>query len=321
MSSFESPEFLIDPIWPVAGDVHLVGGASGSGKTTLLFQILDKWRRGEPWLDMPCHPKPFAYVTIDRTVATTAETLKRVGINPASFPMTQANIERPDYSNPNDNRTERLIKKTREEFPDAKVLVIDGFGFLCPHGKTNDYLVVGEWLQRIGRYCTTEGITIIGVVHTPKTRKGEEIVDPRQRILGSVAAGAIAGSIIMIDQVDADKEHASRKLSIFPRNSRPRFEHMEMNDKGLLVPDSVIDADNDLYLRDKILEIPTGTPLTRSMIEAFGEQVKMSRATITRKIGDLCRDGILKRGDSRGVYTRPLIEIPGETSPWEKEKE
>src|SRR5215471_18211680 len=61
-------------------EVSIIAGPSGAGKTTWALQFLHAWQKGEKFFRRPSCPKPFTYLSFDRSGNGLRRTLKRLGI-------------------------------------------------------------------------------------------------------------------------------------------------------------------------------------------------------------------------------------------------
>lgn len=223
-----SKEFIVDKIFP-RSEVHLLGGPSGAGKTTLLFQILSAWELGEDVFGYKSFPLPWAYIACDRSQEATERTLKRLNLHPSSV-CSLVNTEIP-LSLP------AILTHVQKSHTHTKVLAIDGIGRLCPEGKINDYNMVSNFLCGLNRFCRKNDVTIIGLGHTTKVKKGEEFINPRQRILGSVAWGGFSDTVVVIEPTNPeDVDDPQRTVLILPRNESSFRLDYQFDKDGKLVP-------------------------------------------------------------------------------------
>jgi RecA-family ATPase len=291
--SLPHQRFLINNVWP-AEEVHLIGGPSGSGKTRFIFQLILKWSRGEPFHKHDCHPMPFAYVSCDRSLDSVKRTLDNLSIPLDSFPM---------FSDVDDklNNLECIINKIRTLQPTTEVIFIDGFISLLPGGKINDYGVVSNWLKDLNRLCKRLHITIIGIVHTTKTKEGEAYLNPREQIIGSTAFAGFADAIIVLRPIDVEETTTKRRrLYILSRTGAAEQFDYEFNDKGEIHPVESLPPDEPgIRARSYILNLPQGSVFTYEEVVGLG---KISRAQTFRILGDLQRKGFIERV-GKGEYT------------------
>lgn len=217
----------IETLFP-ARRVHLIGGSSGSGKTTWLLQMLDNWQKGEKVFGYEVNPQPFLIISYDRGDEEFRETCARVKLDESRFPRISPSGASASKS------LLGLLTDLRVSHPAVRFFVVEGIAIKTPDGKINDYKVVGEWLNQLRAFCETNDITIVGVVHSPKTHEGEQYVDPRTRITGSGAWGAYSSSIVLVEKAaPSEPADTTRKLYFLLRNGPERMLLMDFRD-GLM---------------------------------------------------------------------------------------
>lgn len=243
MTSFPPEEWLVEQILP-AGEFHIIGGPSGGGKTTLITQVVTEWAAGRPVFGYTSHPRPFAYVSLDRGERSLHRTLRRCGIDPSTFP----------YVSPLSTTTpvvgiQSLLKDfVLPKFPDivaaSGVLIIEGITTLMPAtSKANDYSQTFKFFAWVSAFCNETGISIIGVMHSPKMRESERYLNPRQRLMHSVAIGAIAETIILSEPSFESPIKLDRIVTVLPRNAPEQEFHMRLDEHGMHQPV----VDNELH--------------------------------------------------------------------------
>ena len=298
------PDDDSDPIMPL-GKVHIIGGASGAGKTTLTFQLLKAMNEGGEFFGLPTANHPLVYVTLDRDREETTGTMKRVGLDPALVPFIEARVTLSKENIQIDDRMELLLNSVLERYPAAKIIIIDGIVMLAPHGQINNYLYMAEWLQRAREYCKVRGVTILGIAHTSKARQGEEILDPRQKILGSVAGAGFTSCMLLVDKYKPEDADIKRRLYILPRNSADQAIDAVLDDKGCIVQDTQSDEDRKWFL----MQVLQRSPRPLSMLDIMTSMAKVggSRASIYRYLKQLVASGEVER-IGRGTYAAVLVD-------------
>lgn len=218
-------DFIIDDILPTR-ELHLIGGPSGSGKTTWVFQILlPAIQIGAEVFGRASRPTSICYIACDRSDASLRRTLKRLkmGNEIPAFSITHDKMIR---------SLNAVITEARKRVPNVKLLIIDALAMLVPEGRINDYKITADFLTDASSLCEHHDITIIGLLHSPKTREGEEYANPRQRIMGTVAWGGFADTVIMIEPC---KENGSeRMVTLCSRNCGDEEHFYRFSEEGLL---------------------------------------------------------------------------------------
>lgn len=288
-------DFIIDDILP-AREVHLIGGPSGSGKTTWVFQILlPSIQIGAEVFGRQAHPTSICYVACDRSDASLRRTLKRLKMSneiPA-FSITHNKAIR---------TLNAVITEARRKIPGVKLLIIDALAVLVPEGRINDYKTVSDFLTDSSYLCEHHDITIIGLLHSPKTREGEEYSNPRQRIMGTVAWGGFADTVVMIEPC---KENGSeRMVTLCSRNNGDEEHFYRFNDEGLLevinAPDDQTADIFDLHILP-ILKPDTEYRRTEFLELAGQLGIKCSLATVKRWLQGKVKAKVFEQPD-RGLY-------------------
>lgn len=223
-------EHLIDDILP-ARELHLVAGPSGAGKTTWMIKMIDQWRQGQSIFGHASHPRPFMYLSLDRSRAGVLRIFDRLKIDHKNFhvfvPKANSNNQKLALA--------QLLKGLIQQHPDVRVFFIEGFQSRTPDGKMNDYKVVAHFLLELQQLCEEHNITIIGVAHASKAKQDEKYLNPRERVNGTVAWAAYSETIIVVEPEDPDDpENRNRRVMLLPRNAREQVFLMENKD-GTLV--------------------------------------------------------------------------------------
>ncbi len=294
----ETNEFIIAEILP-AREVHLLGGPSGAGKTTLLFQLIAEGiRNGTPVFGKETQPVSMCYAACDRSHASIKRTLKRIGVE----------NQIPYFSIHKTKHIRTLlavINEARKLVPGVRLLFIDALGVLVPEGKINDYKIVGDFLTDATTLCESMDITIIGLVHSPKSKEGERYLNPRQRVMGTVAWGGFCETVILIEPTE---EGDDRVVQVLPRNAEDTVFNYAF-DGGILKevsPDGLV---YDLLDRELMPKIKPDTPMSRLEIVELVSQlgIKCSMKSIERWLKAKVTDGILEK-IARGQYRRKHVQ-------------
>lgn len=299
--------YLINPWWPTC-EIHLLAGASGAGKTTLMFQLLEKWRLGQPVFGDPSYPCPFAYVRLDRSGQLTHESIKTAGADPSAYTCVDG---RGVHKLPAEQRVPRLLEVVGNAAPDASFIIIEAFGLMAPGGKSSGYNETAAWLVECQYMLEQNDRTILGTVHVPKQREGSAITDPRQQASGSVAWAAFSATVMWLRRLNAmTPDDTRRQLYLLPRagGGRERLIDMAMDDHGRLIECDEIDIKGDFF-DVRLAQWPHDAPLPTATVTQWAEDVKATPRTAERWITRRLREPSVVGGDmlervSRGTYRR-----------------
>jgi len=285
--------YLIEEVLP-ENELHIFAGPSGAGKTRLLFQGLQEWQQSGTFLGFKCKPFPETlYLACDRSKASVEETL-------SSFPAMRL-----DWDSIRGQGITSL-NTLKSDHPKVKFLIIDGIATLVPDGKVNEYGAVATFLCTLGKFCTANRITILGIGHSAKTKETERYSNPRQRILGSVAWAAYAETIFNLEPIKPDDPtQSARRLFIGPRNHREHIINLEMKD-GILIPvfnpiieEAITFSKNESIIYGIVSTAPE--PIERQTVVVEGEKLGLSRSTTDRCLTSLVLKRVLRR-EQYGVF-------------------
>lgn len=286
----QPPEFLIEDILP-AYEVHLLGGSSGAGKTTFLFQTIGDWQEGKPVLGHESNPRPYVYVSIDRSRTSVHRTLTRLGLQGKITRM----ICREDL--PGGCGLGAVVKTARQAYPDVEVFFIEGFQTLVGD-KGNSYTPVAALLSATTAFCAEQKITIVGICHAPKLKIEEGFQHPRELIMGSTAWGAYSDTVITME---LNEKTEIISVNIMPRNARKETHEFVFGENGVLVPVTGKVAN---LLSKVILSQAIDSYIRRAEILDWANGMGISERSAERVIADLSKQGYLTSTLTRGTYKR-----------------
>jgi hypothetical protein len=222
--------FIVDQILPKF-ETHLVGGPSHSGKTTLIFQMIEHWRTGKDVFGHQSFPLPFCYLACECASGTVRSTLKRVGIDPSTFPFVST-IEHEGVDS-----FHTALGLGRRYYPDTQVLFIDGIHRLCG-GKTNDDTNVSNFLASVNRELEDLSLTVVGIGNSTKVKGEEKFLNPRERFRGSGAWGTGTRTMIMVERSRSDElTNPKRTVMVIPSNAPDQVLGYSLDTCGLFQPD------------------------------------------------------------------------------------
>lgn len=223
---------LVDKILP-AGRVHLLGGVSDAGKTRFIIPAMVSFARGLPFLGHASHPVPWAYVSGDRVLEEAHDTISSMGIDPVTIPII------PAFGKDNKSTPSAVMAAAADLTPPPQLLVIEGFHDLVPGKDTRHD--VRTFLSNMAAYCLDShafpaGLTILGIVESPKLKPNERYRNPRQRISGVSSWGFHSSTVILIEEAAEDYsfETPGRTIWVCMKNAKRLKLAAEFNEKGQL---------------------------------------------------------------------------------------
>lgn len=296
-------EYLIADILP-AGEIHLLAGPSGAGKTTLLMQMIKDYLEGKPVFGYQTFPGQVFYVSCDRTLNEQKRVMDRTQTSWGSFEVAVLSQIVPKNTSPT---IEAILRHVKAHQPLTKLLVVDGFATLTPSGKYMDYSTVSVWLRHCQDLCQLYDITILGVVHFAKEKKGEGYSNQRERILGSAAWGGFANLVLTLSKEDPeDATSTIRNLWICPRNEAEIKMKLKMEKGGKLV--TFQDSEEDQLasiLELELKKLPIDRVFQRKDVLELNAKLDLPVAAITvdRMLKRLVVEGRLEKA-GQGKYRR-----------------
>lgn len=232
MTSVIIPPYLIDGILPTQ-EVNLLAGVSDAGKTRWLFHWILDWADGKKVLGYKTTPVPWVYVSGDRTERNAIRTLQCMGVDPDRIPLIPAF-----------GAQEKSRDKIMEEIAKrgAQFAIIEAFQSLVDapgHGHQ-----VKSFLSKMSAFTENykmfpNGLTILGVVESPKLKPNERYTDPRQRVSGVSAWGYYSQTIFLIERPDPKATDDPRRvLYVCPKQGKRYELSGAFDDQGHLSFDS-----------------------------------------------------------------------------------
>lgn len=225
---------LIDKILP-PNRVHVLGGVSDAGKTRFIIPLMLQWETGVPIFGFATNPVPWTYVAGDRSTVEVAETLDSMNIPRSAIRVLSA------FGEKRKPRYYETLMEASEMTPQPQLLVWEGFQDLCGDSKTE----VMDFLSAIASYCAPSkqfpvGLTILGIVESPKQKPYERYLNPRQRISGASAWAYHTSTVMLLEgdpATNPDLTQPERDLWICSKFIQRRKLQATFNQAGhLIVP-------------------------------------------------------------------------------------
>jgi putative DNA primase/helicase len=190
----ERPPERIDWLWPgwlARGHLHLLAGPAGTGKTTLALSMAATISVGGRWPDGAVAPAGdvVAWSGEDVYTQTISPRLTAMGADVSRVRYLEAMAHR-GRVRPLDpaGDCERMLDYLRAlDTPPALLIVDPVAAFLVGNSHRNEE--VRRSLMPLVQLAAEVGAAVIGITHLAKGTQG---ADPVERIVGSVAFGALA---------------------------------------------------------------------------------------------------------------------------------
>lgn len=220
-------DFLIQDVFPTHR-IHLVGGASNVGKTRWILPTMVAWSKGEPIMGFSSHPRPWAYVSGDRLLEEAQASIKGLRLNPSDIPII------PAFGQHNKTFLQVLAQAASMG---VEVLVWEGFGDLAPDPQRR--MQVRDFLGHASACCTDSksfpnGLTIIGIMESPKMKPYERYKNPRERISGVASWGYHTSSVIVIEPSNLNNHADPGRVLHASLKNAPSFSALGKFDSGVL---------------------------------------------------------------------------------------
>lgn len=304
--------FLVDNILSHRR-IHLLGGISSAGKTRFILPAMVKWAKGENFLGFPSHPVPWAYVSGDRKLDEALETIDDLKMNPNDVPIIPA-------FGADDKNVEGILNEASKK--GYQLLVWEGFGDFCPPPSHKHQ--VRSFLSSLSSTCDrfTNGLTILGIMESPKLKPHEMYKSPRQLISGVSSWGYHTSTVMMILHEDPDDETNSRRVLRADIKGYPRFKcegDYDYNGHVVFMPPctdperaNTSDSVESVVMLTAFLDtIKPGAVFNRVEIDLA--LPGLTKRTIERGLDSLITSGIVERV-RKGVYkkvtaTQPLERV------------
>lgn len=204
-------------------ELHLLAGASGAGKSRFKVQLGMSLTQGEPFLGLiPTRPWKVAFVSCDRGGDSFQRLLREELHLPEDiFPWFAEEAIPLESGRVGSNRPSQVLRWVKSQSPESELIILDGFSGLCP--KANDYWEVRAMERDLQKTLRALDQTALGSVHAAKLRPRDKVLNPRERVLGSVAWAAGAELVISLDSEDPEKVDCPFRVASFSSHSGPPF--------------------------------------------------------------------------------------------------
>lgn len=222
-------DYLIDKLLPTRR-VHLLAGASNVGKSRWVLPTMVDWSKGKPIMGLPSHPVPWAYVSGDRLLVEAQDTITSLGLSLGDVPII------PAFGQDNKTWLQVLLEASKMN---VQFLVWEGFGDLVPDPQRR--MQVRDFLGHISACCnqptsyTPSGMTILGIMESPKMKPYERYKNPRERVSGVASWGYHTSTVILIEAGKVENPADPSRILYASLKNAPSFTALgEFNRSGHL---------------------------------------------------------------------------------------
>ena len=295
-------EYLIDRLIPKR-EVSLIYGPPGAGKTRFFFQWARHIHTGTPIVILDQHgvehtfhveQTNVAYIAFDRSHDAIEALLHSFDLDNLIQWCSLRDIHNPEVSNDSHS-----ITRLHSRFPDCGCLLIDGMGAALT-GKSNDYRSTANYMRFCGTIAKDQDYTMLGIMHSPKAREGQDIRNPRQRAIGSTAIAGMSECMIDFDHLTPeDQDDPRRRAIIMPHDAPSITAYLKFDAEGKLIPHHEPEALTDF----DIWFISLPNEFTTKLAIDIGKQRFHSERTIQQWLEDAVDNGMIVRIE-RGKYKK-----------------
>ncbi len=228
-------DFILGPMmgagegWCPRGDPHIIAGPSGGSKTTLIMDLLQAQFKKERFLGHETFGLPYLVVMADRGIRAFRRTMKRMGIDYTQIPVERLRMVR------DAGAIWAILRKIEECNPRPAIVFVEGADMLVKDASKME--IVTAFMDGLQRIASHYHISIILSVGSPKQKVGENYVAKRDQVIGTIAWGRTAETIIVMQYLEGDDTDRRRSVSVLLRNSMAEKYKMAF-ENGRLIPDN-----------------------------------------------------------------------------------
>lgn len=223
---------LIDILLP-RHRVHVLGGVSDAGKTRFIIPAMLDFASGKPLFAHTSHPVPWAYVSGDRSLQEARDTINSMKINPDTISII------PAFGKDDKNLTQ-ILSCASQLRPRPELLIIEGFQDMPLGDRRKE---VRSFLSAANAHCQPSsefpnGLTLIGILESPKMRPNEKYANPRQRISGVSSWGFHTSTVMLLEATKDDPAYETEYRDIWfcVKNGKRTKYSLIFDEKGRLKP-------------------------------------------------------------------------------------
>jgi putative DNA primase/helicase len=204
------------PGWLAAGKLHVVAGQPGTGKTTIALAIAATLTSGGRWPDGTRYPARHDAIVWSGEDDPSDTLVPRLAVSGADLARVHfiTGAHGPDGRRPFDPaRDMPMVAERLAALRDVRVLILDPL-VSAVAGDSHHNAEVRRSLQPVVDLAGEHGVAVVGITHYGKGTTGR---DPIDRVIGSVAFGALARLVLATGKgQDGDRVLVRAKSNIGP---------------------------------------------------------------------------------------------------------
>jgi hypothetical protein len=228
-------DFILGPMmgasegWCPRGDPHIIAGPSGGSKTTLMMDLLQAQLKKERFLGHETYGLPYLVVMADRGIRAFRRTMKRMGIDYTQIPTERLRMVR------DAGAIWAILRKIEECNPRPAIVFVEGADMLVKDASKME--IVTPFMDALQRIAFHYHIAFVVSVGSPKQKVGENYVAKRDQVIGTIAWGRMADTIVVMQYLEGDDTDRRRSVSVLLRNSMAEKYKLAF-ENGRLIPDN-----------------------------------------------------------------------------------
>ncbi|ANO50851.1 AAA family ATPase [Woeseia oceani] len=222
--------------WLAAGKLHILAGAPGTGKTTLALSFAAAITTNGHWPDGSKAPLGNVLVCSyeDDAGDTLVPRLAAMGADLNRVHFLQGITENGEHRAFNAAQDLLLLTKEADRIGNVALIIVDPIVSAMGQVDSHKNLETRQALQPLADFATSTRATVLGITHLAKGTNGR---DPLERLLGSVAFGALARVVLGAAKVqdgDGEKRVVARiKSNLGPDEGGFHYDLVQAVAKGI----------------------------------------------------------------------------------------
>lgn len=205
--------------WLALGKVHVLAGPAGQGKTTIALAFGATVTTGGRWPDgSQCKPgNVLVWSGEDDASDTLLPRLLKAGADPSRVYFVSGTRTDGEVAPFDPAKHLAQLLEAVEQIGGVTLLIVDPI-VSAVTGDSHKNTEVRRALQPLVDLAATCGCAVLGITHFAKGGQGS---DPTQRVIGSIAFGAVARVVMVAAKVRSEGDQVTRVLARSKSNIGP----------------------------------------------------------------------------------------------------